>query len=230
MPLRAVTFDVYSALFDTVSGLAAAVADVVRHRFSKEDPRTMAQTWRDKQAEYLLLSNSLEREPASNRTAIETAARFALRQFVPPLSRQETRSLLAVWEQLPAWPETAEVLAVVRAKPLILATLSNGDEDMLRPLLGTLPVKFDHHISTQGAKFKPDRSIYERTVQALGVPAGDLLHVAGSGTDAMGATAVGIRTLWINRSGEPVLDPKYGPSYEGRHLRAVFRILETLGA
>jgi len=96
MPLRAVTFDVYSALFDTVSGLAAAVADVVRHRFSKEDPRTIAQTWRDKQAEYLLLSNSLERDPASNRAAIETAARFALRQFVPPLSRKEHRSLLAV--------------------------------------------------------------------------------------------------------------------------------------
>jgi len=230
MPLRAVTFDVYSALFDTVSGLAAAVADLVRHRFSREDPRTIAQTWRDKQAEFLLLSNSLEREPASNRAAIETAARFALRQFVPPLSRQESRSLLAAWERLPPWPEMAEVLTVVRAKPLTLATLSNGDEEMLRPLLGTLPVPFDHLISTQGGKFKPHPSIYAQTLRVLGVPAGDLLHVAGSGTDAMGATAAGIRTLWINRTGEPVLDSRYGPSYEGPNLRMVLRVLETLGA
>lgn len=230
MPLRAVTFDVYSALFDTVSGLAAAVADLVRHRFSREDPRTIAQTWRDKQAEFLLLSNSLEREPASNRAAIETAARFALRQFVPPLSRQESRSLLAAWERLPPWPEMAEVLTVVRAKPLTLATLSNGDEEMLRPLLGTLPVPFDHLISTQGGKFKPHPSIYAQTLRVLGVPAGDLLHVAGSATDAMGATAAGIRTLWINRTGEPVLDARYGPSYEGPNLRMVLRVLETLGA
>ncbi|MGH2398829.1 MAG: HAD-IA family hydrolase [bacterium] len=230
MPLRAVTFDVYSALFDTVSGLAGAVADLVRHRAPTQDPRRLAQTWREKQAEYLLLSNSLEREGAHNRTAIETSARFALRQLIPPLSRQELKSLAAAWERVPAWPETVEVLGIVRAKPLILATLSNGDEDMLRPLVGTLGVKFDHHISTQGAKFKPHRSIYERTLEVLGVAAGDLLHVAGSGTDAMGATAAGIRTLWINRSGEPVLNPNYGPSYEGRNLKAVFRILETLGA
>jgi len=86
MTIRAVTLDVYSALFDTVSGLTAAVTGVLRRRNAIDDPRTVARRWRQKHAECLLVLNSLDRAPASNREAIEIAARFALRDVQPPLA------------------------------------------------------------------------------------------------------------------------------------------------
>lgn len=59
----------------------------------------------------------------------------------------------------------------------------------------------------------------------LDVGADELLHVAGSATDAMGATAAGLITLWVNRSGDAVVDPRFAPTHEGADLHAVVRVL-----
>lgn len=50
--LRAVTFDVYAALFDTVEGLRRVLAAYPRHRGIAADPAALARTWRAKHAEY----------------------------------------------------------------------------------------------------------------------------------------------------------------------------------
>lgn len=225
---RAVTFDVYSALFDTVGGLTGAVAELLRRRGAGGEARTLARAWRSKHAESLLVATALDREPAGNRAAIEAAARFALRAILPPLSGDEAHALVAAWERLPPWPEAIGVLQAVRGRPLVLASLSNGDAEMQRALLATLAVPFDHVISTEGGRFKPHPSVYRKALQILGVGAAELLHVAGSATDAMGATAAEIRTLWVNRTGEPVLDPRLAPAFEGPDLSSVLLVLDRL--
>ena len=88
---------------------------------------------------------------------------------------------------------------------------------------------FDRIISTEGGKFKPHPSVYARALSALGVARDELLHVAGSATDAAGATAFGIRTVWVNRAGQLVADPRFAPAYDVRDLRGVLSILETAG-
>ncbi len=227
MSIRAVTLDVYAALFDTPGSLAPALEELFRRRGVPDDPYVVARTWREKQRESLLVANSLGREPASNRHAIEAAARYALRGLTPPLSAEEARVLVRAWEHLRPWPEVAEVLQAMRGRPLILAVLSNGDREMLRTLLTTLPVPFDHIISTEGGRFKPHPSVYRKALDVLGVPAGELLHVAGSATDAMGATAVGIRTIWVNRSREAVIDPRLSPAHEVADLRGVLEVINA---
>ncbi len=229
MPVRAVTFDVYSALFDTLTGLSKAVAALLRRRNSPEDARALARTWRQKHLEYLLIANALEREPVSNRAAIEVTAKYALRTLHPHLSPEELAALVGAWERLPPWPEAVEVLVAVRARPLIVAALSNGNEGMLRAVLGTLPVAFDSIISTEGGRFKPHPSVYEQTLRTLDVSGPELLHVAGSPQDAMGATAAGIRTLWINRTGDAVIDAHFAPAHEGANLHSVLDVLEARG-
>jgi 2-haloacid dehalogenase len=228
MPLRAVTLDVYSALFDTVSGLTAAVAELLRARGASGDPPALARQWRQRHAEALLILNALDRGPAHNRTAIELAARFVLRALRPPLTPDELTTLAAAWERLPPWPETVEVLRSLRSRPLLLASVSNGDDIMQRRLLATLPVPLDHVVSTEGGRFKPHPSVYARALAILRVGAAEVLHVAGSQTDAMGATAAGITTLWVNRTGEPVLDPRFAPAFERPDLRGVIPDLDSL--
>lgn len=225
MAYRAVTFDVYSALYDTPSGLAGALRTLFQRRGMTGDPVATARTWRQKHMEFLLISNSLDREPAKNLRAIEAAARYALRGLVPSLTREELGDLVAIWERLPSWPEAVEVLQEVRRRPLTMGTLSNGDEAMLHALLGSLPVRFDCVISTEGGKFKPHPSVYRKALDLLNARPEELLHVAGSHTDAMGATAAGITTLWANRAGEAVVDPRFAPAHESNDLRAVLELL-----
>src|SRR5437867_7095542 len=75
MTIRAITFDVYSALYDAVSGLQRALAALLQARGTAGDPAALARTWRQRHMEYLLIANSLEREPARNRTALDASAR-----------------------------------------------------------------------------------------------------------------------------------------------------------
>jgi len=247
MAVRAVTVDVYSALFDTLTGLAGALAPVLDRRRAAGDAEALARIWRAKHMEYLLLATALNAGapaplPATNRRAIERSAAYALRGVVePPPTADELGQLAAAWERLPPWPEAGEVLRAVRAwpeaagsfppahaRPLILAALSNGDAGMLHALLERLPVRFDRVISTDGAPFKPHRAVYETALRALDVGADAVLHVAGSPTDAMGATAVGIRTLWVNRTGDDVIEPALRPGHESRDLRGVLDLLRRL--
>ncbi len=228
MKLRAVTFDVYSALFDTVSGLRGALDRLFRARDIAGDAAAAARAWRHRHMEYLLVSNSLDREPASNRKALEASARHILRSLDPPATTGEMSALLEAWEALPPWPEAVEVLTQVRRRPLVLGTLSNGDAEMLRALLRRLPVTFDHILSTEGGRFKPHPSVYANALKALGVQRNEVLHVAGSATDAAGATAFGIRTVWVNRAGEAVADSRFAPAYDVRDLTSVLEILDGL--
>lgn len=225
MALRAVTFDVYSALYDTVSGLQRAIEALLRARDTPGDPAALARIWRQRHMEYLLTANSLDREPARNRTALEASARQTLAALRPPVTADELSRLLAAWETLPAWPDAVLVLTEVRRLPVILGTLSNGDADMLDALLRRFPVALDRVISTEGGKFKPHPSVYARALDVLGVDRKELLHVAGSATDAAGATAFGIRTVWVNRAGQLVADPRFAPAHDVKDLHGVLEIL-----
>jgi len=121
------------------------------------------------------------------------------------------------------------VLEEVRRRGFGLATLSNGDEDMLRRLVAaTLPVPFDQVISTEGGRFKPHPSAYQRALEILRVQRDELLHVAGGAPDAMGATAFGIRTVWVNRAADAVVDSRYAPAYQVGDLRGVLEVLDSL--
>jgi 2-haloacid dehalogenase len=223
-----VTFDVYSALFDTISGLRAALGALFDTRGLADDPAATARTWRQRHMDYLLVTNSLDAEAARNRIALEASARQTLRSLQPPLAGAELTRLLRAWETLPPWPETAEVLIQVRRRPIVLGTLSNGDSDMLAALLRTLPVTFEHIISTEGGRFKPHPSVYTKALTVLGVDKGELLHVAGSATDAAGATVFGVRTVWVNRGRDAVADPRYAPAYEVRDLHGLLEVLDSL--
>jgi len=225
--IRAITFDVYSALYDTVSGLQRALGALLQARGAGGDPAALARAWRQRHMEYLLIANSLDREPARNRTALDASARQTLAAHRPPPTADELSHLIHAWETLPPWPETVGVLTQVRRQPVILGTLSNGDADMLQALLRRLSVTFDHIISTEGGKFKPHPSVYAKALDALGVEREALLHVAGSATDAAGATAFGIRTVWVNRSGNLIADPRFAPAYELPDLTGLTGILDN---
>jgi 2-haloacid dehalogenase len=224
--LRAVTFDVYTALFDTVGSLSAVLSELFRGRGRSDDPVATARRWRHKHMEYLLVANSLDREPASNRRAIEMAARYALSELEPLPDADELGGLVAAWERLEPWPDAIDILQRVRATPLRLGALSNGDQAMLQTLLSTLPVTFDRVISTEGGRFKPHPSVYRQALELTGNEASALLHVAGSPTDAVGATAAGIRAIWVNRDNDAVIDPRWTPAHTVATLGEAWGIIE----
>jgi 2-haloacid dehalogenase len=218
MRYRLLTFDVYSALYDIEGSLTPRVAEAL----PQSGGLSLVRTWRRKQLEYALISNSLGQGRVSFRLITRRALDYALAQarLDPPNSARE--SLVEAWDELRLWPEAAEALSAVKARGYVIGLLSNGDEAMLRALARQLPITVDHIFASEHAGwYKPHPSVYALPRDVLKLKPAEILHVAGSPTDVMGAKAAGLPCAWSNRHGERVLDPHWQADYEFGNLRGV---------
>ncbi len=218
-PYDLITFDVYSALFDLESSLRPRMEPLVG-----EAAGSLLAEWRRLQLEYTLISTMLGRGHVSFHVVTRRALDVALHRFGIHLEDIAKEELVAAWNDLVPWPEVPEVLRTVKARGHRIAILSNGDVDMLATVTKKLDVTFDAILSAQEAGvYKPHPHIYHLPVHRLGIAPERILHVAGSARDVMGAKAAGLACLWVNRSGDRVLDLALDADMESGSLYALLQ-------
>lgn len=216
-----VTFDVYTALFDIESSLTPAVSEML-----DLDSLAFVRAWRRKQMEFALISNSLEQGRISFELITRRALADTLVRCNVTLSESLQTDLLNAWQTLQPWPEAAAVLDSIRARGYTLGVLSNGDTAMLDTLVRRLLPVIEHIFSSeQAGYYKPHPSVYALPLQTLALAADQVLHVAGSATDALGTKAAGLNCAWSNRNHEPLIDPNYSVDFDMPDLRQLLEIL-----
>ena len=204
--LRAVVFDAYGTLFDVhtaVSRHAAAIGP---------DAGRLSEIWRGKQLEYSWVM-ALARQRSDFWTLTEQALDHALARL-PQIDRSWREPLLDAYRVLDAYPEVAAVLGAVRAAGLKTAILSNGTASMLAQAVeaARLADLFDAVISVdEAATFKTDPATYTLIERRLGAKPAQTLFVSSNRWDVAGATAFGLRCLWVNRAGMPDEYPGLAP-------------------
>ncbi len=210
MKPKLVTFDVYMALLDIEGSLVPVVMD--RLGLSIDDAGPFVRLWRAKQMERAAISNSLEKERISFREATAMALDYVAGKSGIEFSADTRASLILAWDQLKPWPEADAAVAAVKSKGCETAILSNGDQEMLEAVAGNFTARFDHILSSEMAgKYKPHPAVYDLPTRILGVGKADLLHVAGSPNDVLGASAAGMPCVWSNRHRDILLDPRFPP-------------------
>ena len=99
---------------------------------------------------------------------------------------------------------------------------------MLRAVLASLATPFDDIFASDHAGYyKPHPSMYALPLQARGIASHQILHVAGSATDVLGARSVGLPCAWSNRQHDRVLDPAYQANHEFVDLNGLLELLES---
>ena len=223
MPYQLITFDVYTALFDIESSLTPSV----RATLDLPDALTFVRAWRRKQLELALISNSLARGrmPFEQITHLALSDTLQRAQLHP--SSAEIETLTACWLTLQPWDEAAQVLTSLHARGYTLGLLSNGDTAQLHALARQLPPVFTHIFSTeQAGYYKPHPSVYALPLRALNLRPDEVLHVAGSATDALGTKSAGLACAWSNRNHDPHIDPNLRVDYEMPNLSQLLDILK----
>jgi 2-haloacid dehalogenase len=220
---RLITFDVYTALFDIEGSLLPLVGQVLDPH---ADSLGFVRLWRKTQLEYALISNSLGGERVPFQTITRRALEYTLTQMQADVTETAREHLMMAWQKLALWPEAEEVLTALKARGYLIGLLSNGDEMKLQALAARLPIVCDHIFSSeQAGVYKPHPGVYALPLKALGLSPEEVLHVAGSRTDVMGAKAAGLRCAWSNRGGDKVFDPTYSADYEFENLLGLLEIL-----
>jgi HAD superfamily hydrolase (TIGR01509 family) len=126
--------------------------------------------------------------------------------LMAPLPDMDEDLAGAVYEIMPElwrpYPDAMPTLRALRRRGIGLALVSDTDID-LRPILarwGMLDLFGAVVLSFEEGFVKPDARMFQRALDALGVPAADALMVGDNPVDDAGAAAIGVRTLLLPRT------------------------------
>jgi 2-haloacid dehalogenase len=114
----------------------------------------------------------------------------------------------ALARALPSWrpfPEVPGELRELRRRGWRLAVLSNCDREHIAASQRALGVWFDAAVVAEDVRaYKPAHAHWERFFAVTGAAPEDHVHVAASlFHDIAPARELGLRSVWINRAGEP---------------------------
>jgi 2-haloacid dehalogenase len=212
-------FDAYGTLFDVHAAIA-------RHRaVAGPDADRLSDLWRIKQLEYTW-THTLAGRYADFWTLTQRALDYCFERF-PSVDRGLRGALLDAYLKLEAYPDARTVLRELKTRGERTAILSNGAPAMLASAVDAAGIKaeLDAVLSVDVLKmFKPRPEVYALVTVAFSCQPGEVVFVSSNRWDAMGATAFGFRTVWVNRAGLPDEYSDCPPAATARSLREILTL------
>ena len=205
---RWASFDCYGTLIDWDGGVRAELARVFGDARADESL-----------AEYHAVEPELQ---ASGELSYRQVLTESMRRLGAPAGEEHRLA-----ESLPGWvafPEVHAALEELRRRGWKLAILSNTDDDFIAASQVQIGMVFDEVVVAQEiGSYKPAHRHWEEFFQRTRAPRDGHVHVAASQFhDIAPANELGLRSVWINRLGDPATSP---PT---RELPDLFELPETL--
>lgn len=147
-----------------------------------------------------------EREPYCDyRSVLRSSLREALSTMGHATTAEDENALLTILGRIEPHPEVPDALTRLR-EHYQLAIISNTDDDIIAGTVAAIGVPFDFVITAQQARaYKPDHRLFLHAYEVMGVSKDDTVHVGmGQFTDLKVCHELGIRSIWIDRVGEPL--------------------------
>jgi 2-haloacid dehalogenase len=192
-----VTFDCYGTLIDWERGITDALLPLV----PPGTDRTALAEW------YIAMEMQFESEGYHlYKEVLDRVGRRVLRSLDVPIAEDQPSPLptsLAEWKP---FPEVPAALLTLRDRGRRLAILSNVDRDLLERSIGRLGVRPDLAITAEDCgSYKPVLGHWKRFLERSGATVERTVHVAASQYhDIRPATALGFRTVFVDRHREPL--------------------------
>lgn len=192
--IKAISFDCYGTLIDWEAGLAAALEPVFGvHRVPFDRGAVIAAFARH------------EREVEAGRyqsyaAVLGVVMKGLAREFDLQLNPGEAMALAASIGKWPPFEETPGCLKAMQ-RHYKLAIVSNVDDELFAETAPRLGVAIGTVVTAEQVKsYKPGHAHFEELLRRLALTPRDVLHVAESRYhDVAPASAMGFRTVWVNR-------------------------------
>ena len=211
MPIRWCTFDCYGTLIDWEGGITDALLPYFERRPDRD---------------------ALAREYIETEAKVESGRYLRYHEILDQAGRALLRAHgidrpSPLPASLPDWVAFPEVPAALRALQTAgrrIAILSNVDRDLIATSLPKLGVTPDLVVTAEDVgSYKPAAGHWRRFAELTGASPADTVHVGASQYhDMVPAAALGYRTVFIDRHGEPLV------SSPTRVLRDLSRLPEAI--
>lgn len=202
-PVKALTFDVFGTVVDWRSTLIREGEALGRAHGLAADWAALADAWRDGYG------------PAMNRVrngdlpwkTIDELHRIILdglleRFGIDSLDEDAKARFNRVWHRLDPWPDAVEGIGRLKRK-YIVASLSNGNVALLVNMAKRAGIPWDAVLSSELAgRYKPDREVYLKAADLLGLHPREVMMVAAHKGDLRAAARAGLKTAFVPRPDE----------------------------
>jgi 2-haloacid dehalogenase len=188
------TFDCYGTLIDWESGACGALRGIYGYSRSEVTDDALIDLFLQADAR-IIRENIFPYSKVLQLVAQSVAVRLGVR------SNSALEASFA--NSLPGWPvfeETNPSLTWLASR-YRLAIISNIDDHLIGQTIKQLVVPFQVIVTSEQARsYKPDRAIFDRAVELVGGQPSSIIHIAEGRSEATPARALGMRSIWVNRS------------------------------
>lgn len=205
MPITTCVFDAYGTLFDVSAAARIAAGEPGRDALAQNWP-ALAEHWRQKQLQYTWL-RAVTGEHTDFWEVTQQGLDWALEKTGLDGDADLRARLLDLYHELQAYAEVPAMLAHLKDAEVNTAILSNGSPNMLQGAVVSAGIEglLDAVLSVEDVGvFKPSARVYQMVPDRFDCAPEDVLFVSSNGWDVAGASGFGFRTVWVNRSGEPM--------------------------
>ena len=208
--IKVITFDCYSTLVQWHDAVRRAAASILERHLSApastESIASFAVRLREIAMEHQQQSPFRDYE-----AVLDASLNQALRETGHDATAADLEALLATLGRIEPHPDVPEALARLREHYRI-AVISNTSDHLIADTITAIATPINFVITAQQARaYKPDHALFHHAYAAMGVTKDETIHVAmGQFSDLKVCQELGIRSVWIDREGEP-LDPAWQP-------------------
>nr|OQO20898.1 hypothetical protein B0A51_10564 [Rachicladosporium sp. CCFEE 5018] len=236
LPDITLAFDAYGTLLST-----ASIATHLATHFSKPQAEALAKAWRVYQLEYTWRLNSMgvyeDFEKVTRRSFLHALAEAGLE-----LNEKGIEGVMQQYDKLEVFGDVKECLEKLRGREGVNAVVfSNGTHSMVsNSVTGSATLRDygdvlkDIVVVEEVKRFKPAPEVYKYLVGKVGKQAdsqeqvGRVWLVSGNPFDVVGARAVGMNVVWVDRGGSGWVD-RLVEGEKGRPTAIVKSLEEVVG-
>ncbi|MBI4298257.1 MAG: HAD family hydrolase [Chloroflexi bacterium] len=208
--IKAVIFDVYSTLFlNDLRSTLGTFAKICSRQNLPVDAETLWKLWKPVEMEFRTNRTNLENQDDNPPfKSYETAWTECFQQIYDGLGEGDasaaTKIVIQDMGSRRPFAETFQALQAIQPR-IRTAVLSNADDAYLLPLLQRHDLQFEAVLSSESVgAYKPHPRPFLKILEKLSLAPAEAFYVGDHlFDDVLGASKVGMVTVWINRNGAP---------------------------
>lgn len=196
---KAISFDCYGTIIDWEGEIAKYFKEFLKKKgVDSINPREIQRRWEVIQFDYIQ-----EKYRGYHQVLSDTMG-MTCKEYGLSFTKQDCEDFaenIANWQP---FPDAHEALLELQ-KYTKITLLTNCDDALVKQSVKHIGVDFDDIVTAEMVgKYKPFHDGFKVSQQRLGLEAKDMIHAAfGFKYDIVPATALGYKTCWVNRQGEP---------------------------
>ena len=221
---KAIFYDSKNTLFDWSRLWVQASTDIVSRYRSDVDGAAFKSLWHR-----LLISENHRTAFSTYREfteALEESLVYAMKFFDVPGAKEDVKFMLDLWDDVMPFPDTVAALKDQQqmTRDLIFSNVETAYLEMMANKMAGFRPDFMGSMEQAGT-CKPSPRAYNWVLDKNELDVDDVVYCAGPQWDVQGALAVGMKAIWLNRSGEDI--DGIAPDYEVADLHGVTEIVKT---